>query len=428
MNSKIIKRINDVILLSVKENKYHVLLSLKIFDYKYLLDNNLFLKIIRHNNIKIIEHVLRYGINMQHSNKNTRAVHWICKYGRASHVKILIEKKIYLEHKTENDIRPIHIACRYNNYKIIKLLVDNNVSLNVADKYGNRPIHFVCRFGNIKILKYIVLKGADINVRNNKNITPLHMACKIGDFQMAKYLIDSGVNYECQDDMYLRPIHYVSYYECGLEENYAKIADLLIQKGVELKKENKSEWTPVHWASRNGKLKIIKILSSHVDLNLCDKKNSQAIHVACKFGHSSVVQYLVDKGVDLETKNNLGDTPIHFACYFNYTSIVKILIKKRINLEEKDKLGKLPIHIACTKSNWDIVELLINGYDGVFIQYTKTRSKVNLNILDNEGKRPIDYIDKKTELYDFINHKMKNEELVLFEKVISRLCDISFIF
>ena len=54
------------------------------------------------------------------------------------------------------------------------------------------------------------------------------------------------------------------------------------------------KWPPLHQACRDGKLDIVKILVTGVDVNKGDaRENSTPVHQACMGGNKDVVEYLI---------------------------------------------------------------------------------------------------------------------------------------
>ena len=53
-------------------------------------------------------------------------------------------------------------------------------------------------------------------------------------------------------------------------------------------------WPPLHQACRDGKLDIVKMLVTGVDINKGDaQENSTPVHQACRWGNKGVVEYLI---------------------------------------------------------------------------------------------------------------------------------------
>ena len=50
-----------------------------------------------------------------------------------------------------------------------------------------------------------------------------------------------------------------------------------------------------------------------------------------------VVKLLLEKGAELETKDNYSRTPLLYATRYRYEAVVKLLLEKGAKLETKDK-------------------------------------------------------------------------------------------
>ena len=64
-----------------------------------------------------------------------------------------------------------------------------------------------------------------------------------------------------------------------------------------------------------------------------------------------IVQYLIEKGADIEAQNQYQYTPLHIACLKGHLEIVQYLIEKRANIEAKNKNQKTPLHFACKEGH-----------------------------------------------------------------------------
>ena len=71
----------------------------------------------------------------------------------------------------------------------------------------------------------------------------------------------------------------------------------------------------------------------------------------------SLVQYLVEKGANIEAPDFSQRTPLHFACQYGHLPVVQYLIEKRANI--KAKIWKDPLHIACKECHLPVVQLLL---------------------------------------------------------------------
>lgn len=55
---------------------------------------------------------------------------------------------------------------------------------------------------------------------------------------------------------------------------------------------------------------------------------------------SNIVKLLIEKGADVNKKNNDGKTALMFAVKYSHSNIVNLLIKKNVNLDIEDRFGR----------------------------------------------------------------------------------------
>ena len=59
-----------------------------------------------------------------------------------------------------------------------------------------------------------------------------------------------------------------------------------------------------------------------------------------------LIQYFIDRKLNLNTINNEGKTPLHLAMKKGNIDIIELLIENGANTKIKDKKGKKPIDYA----------------------------------------------------------------------------------
>jgi len=77
------------------------------------------------------------------------------------------------------------------------------------------------------------------------------------------------------------------------------------------------------------------------------------IHVAAAAGDLAAIRAELDKGVDVNAKDNEGRTPLHYAAKYATKQVVELLIPNGADVNAKDEDGWTPLHFAATK---EIVE------------------------------------------------------------------------
>lgn len=114
------------------------------------------------------------------------------------------------------------------------------------------------------------------------------------------------------------------------------------------------------------------------DINKIGKNGQNLLHVSCKMGDVSGVEFLLKNreiDVDLKTNDVDGKTALHVACEMDHLEIAQLLVRANANVDEVDNEGRTPLHTACANGYKDIVVLLV--------------SKADLNKKDKEGKTPL---------------------------------------
>ena len=92
-----------------------------------------------------------------------------------------------------------------------------------------------------------------------------------------------------------------------------------------------------------------------------------------------MVKQLLDKGADLESKDNYGRTPLSLAASYEHEAVVKLLLATgKVDVDSKDKNGsRTPLSYAAENGHEGIVKLLL-AIDGV-----------DVNSMDNDGRTPL---------------------------------------
>ncbi|PKK46687.1 hypothetical protein CI102_10605, partial [Trichoderma harzianum] len=93
----------------------------------------------------------------------------------------------------------------------------------------------------------------------------------------------------------------------------------------------------------------------------CPVGNLTDLIIASHYGHSAVIKLLVEKGADIEAKDDkYGWTPLLWAAEHGDEASIKLLIGKGANIEAKDnRYGRTPLSWAVGSGNEAIVKLLV---------------------------------------------------------------------
>jgi len=114
-------------------------------------------------------------------------------------------------------------------------------------------------------------------------------------------------------------------------------------------------------AARYGKEDIVNLLlSKGDDANTKSRAGRTPLHEACKYGHVAVAKLLLEQyGAKIEAPDEDGKTPLHLACDYGKDAVAKLLLEaESVAINTRDIHGKTPLHLATAGGHEDIVRLL----------------------------------------------------------------------
>lgn len=85
------------------------------------------------------------------------------------------------------------------------------------------------------------------------------------------------------------------------------------------------------------------------------------LHLVATYGADrSVVAVLLERGADIDARDNYGDTPLHTAIASDRLDVLVILLENGADIEARDGFGHAPLHIATRASKPAVVEVLLD--------------------------------------------------------------------
>ena len=160
----------------------------------------------------------------------------------------------------------------------------------------------------------------------------------------------------------------------ALNGKLEQVKTLIEKEGVDINaKESETGATALMGASGYGELEVVQyLINKGADINAKNDNGGTALMVASMEGHLAVVKALVEgkngllsmfsKGADINAKdNNNGVTALMEASMYGHLEVVKYLINKGADINAKDsKLGGTALIGASTQGHLEVVKYLIN--------------------------------------------------------------------
>lgn len=176
---------------------------------------------------------------------------------------------------------PLHGAVRLLREDVVFLcLVENNANLtdivNAMSSRGELPLELALRGRSSSIATTLLQHCADLNARGPRGRTLLHRAIDARDAFSAKFLVENGADSNLttkeESDTALHLIAALTTNSCDEEamEQLAEVAEIMIDQGADINKQNRKGYTPLHQAviARNQRIFNILLKQSNLEPNL----------------------------------------------------------------------------------------------------------------------------------------------------------------
>ncbi|KAL5092097.1 hypothetical protein Trisim1_001988 [Trichoderma cf. simile WF8] len=277
----------------------------------------------------------------------------------------------------------LHVAAERGHEGIVRLLVDHLavakpqpaggeqgstteesiINIDAQNQLGQSPLILACIEGHIAVALILLDRGADVTRTDDSGNTALYYATTPNSKSLSEEIIKRAAalnDFADIGDVFLRSAKH------GII-NVARICIASAAKvhGVPLKNfSDGDKQTALHIAAREGHDDIVSLLlEADAMLDEVDDHGQTPLTVAALAGKIAIVQTLLDAGADPLQKNAEEETIVAQVAYKNcssvYASIVDILINKGVDPNSVDYSRHTALHWAAAADKADVVECLL---------------------------------------------------------------------
>lgn len=227
--------------------------------------------------------------------------------------KLLIEKGGRDPNKKTKDITPILMASQNGYAGTVRELLLHNADPDITIFEDNTtPLFMASQNNHIEVVKLLLEMGhANPNIIETTNhISPVLVACSHANEEVVELLLKHGA------DPNIPSISGTTALEMAILHGNVRMLQALGNAGADVNREIKETFSrPIFVASIRGLPEIVdKLVQFGADLQATTLDGVTALHVACKAGQVSVVDYLVNKvKVATNKRTTRGETPLSFT-------------------------------------------------------------------------------------------------------------------
>ncbi|KAM9280746.1 2-5A-dependent ribonuclease [Cariama cristata] len=267
----------------------------------------------------------------------------------------------------------LNAAVRDSNINDVLELLEKGADVNSKAESGWTPLQSAVQANNEDLVRLLLEKGACPHARKDNGGTAFTEAAIVGNVNILELLLDQGLNINDHDDNGFTAFMEAAWYgkEEALKFLYSKGANVNLRRAVseEKAKLHKGGATALMDACRGGHFSVAKTLVQEMgaDVNICDNKDRNALIHALQKGcarekYQSVVSighFLLDCGVDVNSKDECGKTALILAVEMQSLDLVKALLEKgEIDIDDADEEGSTALMVAVEKKDYNIAEEL----------------------------------------------------------------------
>jgi ankyrin repeat protein len=289
-------------------------------------------------------------LDEQDNFKETPLLHAACS-GHKEAVALLIEAGANLEIPDGRGNTPLLKAIASGEADLARLLIEAGADIHARNNDGEGVLYCACsRAENPEILTYLMDHGAtDINAKDNRGQTPLMRAAGFKKTEKLRLLIEAGATLNDQKADGATAL--MSAVRTGYEES----VQILLAAGADPEIRDEQGNTALLSALLAGhETGVRRLLEKGADATAVNKRGESALHCACKFGsnnlndmdNSVLTGLVVDRVSDINAKDVAGNTALHWAAAHCADSIIQQLVDRGADVNIRNDRKQTPLLVA----------------------------------------------------------------------------------
>ncbi|XP_067227986.1 ankyrin repeat and SAM domain-containing protein 1A-like isoform X6 [Chanodichthys erythropterus] len=237
-------------------------------------------------------------------------------------------------------------------------------NVNCVDSTGYTPLHHAALNGHNEVVEVLLRNEALTNIADNKGCYPLHLAAWKGDQRIVKLLVHQGPSHPKLNEQ--SSLDYTEFKRCGPFDPY-------------INAKNNDNETPLHCAAQYGHTQVVQLLLEELtDPTMRNNKFETPLDLAALYGRLEVVKLLLSAHPNLLSSNTKKHTPLHLASRNGHLPVVEVLLAAGVDINYQTEKGSA-LHEAALFGKTEVVQKLLN-------------TGIDVNIVDSKNLTALDTV------------------------------------
>lgn len=256
------------------------------------------------------EYFVKLGVKID--TKDATLFHLLCQKNCLKSLPYLLAKGVSSNVTNKKGETPLHTAAHYGQNSVIEFLLKNKATINATvELSGRTPLHYAALQNFTTTFSLLLQRGADpLKVDKGEKQSVLHIAAFYGHLDVLK-VVNSSISenkwnllVNKGDSDGKRPLHKAF---CGKEN--PEVVKFLIAKGADVNAKNNWNYTPLHWAAKNGYVTSAKLLlGAKAKIDGINKNGKMPFDLAVSWGRGNLIRVFLglsekQKTDDIKSKN-----------------------------------------------------------------------------------------------------------------------------